>query len=154
MITLKLQADLKEAQLAKDEVKTGTLRLLLSEIHNSEILLRQSSGQEKGELSDSDVISVIQREIKKRKEAAEGFRSGGREEQARKEEVELKVLEGYLPAQISNEELTEIVQRAITELDAAQLADMGKVMSVVMGKVSGRADGKRVSEMVKVRLSS
>lgn len=157
----KIQDELKNAQVAKDEVKVSTLRLLLSEIHNVEILLRQSSlrgdsvepGQEKGgELSDADIISVIQREVKKRKEAAGGFRSGGREDAAQKEEAEAKILESYLPEQLSNEELTEIVLGAIKEVGATQISDMGKVIGVVMGKVSGRADGGRVSGIVKERL--
>lgn len=151
MLFDKLQDDLKQAQLAKDEVKVATLRLLLSEIHNSEI---QKGGLPAGGLADSDVISVIQREVKKRKEGAEGFRSGGREDKAQKEEVEAKILESYLPSQIEDRELTEIVNQAITEVGASGISDMGKVMGLVMGKVGGRADGGRVSELVKARLSS
>ncbi|MBI2338267.1 GatB/YqeY domain-containing protein [Candidatus Daviesbacteria bacterium] len=149
MFVDQIQEDLKAAQLAKDEIKVSTLRLLLSEIKNKEIALRQSSGQ--ASLSDSDVISVIQREAKKRKEAAEGFRVGGREESAVKEEAELKILESYLPAQLSNEELTKIVEEAIKESGAVSLADMGKVMGAVMGKTGGRADGGTVSNLVKDR---
>lgn len=109
MLVDKIQDDLRQAQLDRDEVKVSTLRLLLSEIHNGEILLRQSSGQEKGgPLSDENIISVIQREIKKRKEAAAGFRSGDREDQAQREEVELKILEG----------LTKIVEDSINEVGA------------------------------------
>lgn len=107
----KLQEHLKQAQLARDEIKVSTLRLLLSEIHNTEI-------QTGGSLGDQDVIFVIQREVKKRKEAAVGFRSGEREEQAQKEEAEQKVLESYLPAQMSNEQLTKIVEETITEVGA------------------------------------
>lgn len=143
----KIKSDLKDAQLNRDEVKVSTLRLLLSEIKNQEIA--------KGEtLSDEDTISVFQREVKKRKEAADGFRSGGREESALKEEAELKVLESYLPARLSNEELTKMVEESINELGATTMADMGKVMGVVMGKVAGRSDGGMVSAMVKERLSS
>lgn len=141
----KIQTDLKEAQLARDEVKVSTLRLLLSEVKNGEI----SKG---GPLAGSDIVSIIQREVKKRKEAAVGFRSGQREEAALKEEQEAKVLEGYLPAQMSNEELTKIVSDTITELGATSIADMGKVMGVVMGKVAGRADGSQVSSIVKEKL--
>lgn len=148
----KIKSDLKAAQLNRDEVKVSTLRLLLSEIKNKEIVLRQSSGQ--AVLSDEDVISVIQREVKKRKEAAEGFRSGGREESALKEEAELKFLQSYLPAQLSNEELTKIVEETINELGVVSMADMGKVMGAVMGKVAGRADGGTVSVVVKARLSN
>lgn len=158
----KLQEDLKNAQLARDEVKVSTLRLLLSEIKNAEIVLRQhtppseaSSGQAKGEqLGDEDIIAIIQKEVKKRKEAAVGFRSGGREEGALKEEAEAKVLESYLPIQLSNEQLTKIVEESINEIGAKSISDMGKVMGVVMGKVQGQADGGMVSGLVKEKLSN
>lgn len=146
MLVDQLQNDLKQAQLARDEVKVSTLRLLLSEIHNVEI----AKG---GKLSDEDVISVIQKEAKKRKEAAAGFRQGIREEQARKEEAEGAVLENYLPKQLSNEELTKIIEDTITELGAKSQIDMGKVMGVVMGKVAGRVDGGTVSALVKEKLT-
>ena len=152
----KIQTDLKNAQLNRDEVKISTLRLLLSEIKNGEI----SKG---GLLSDNDVISIIQRELKKRKEAAAGFRSGGREESALKEELEAKVLMGYLPAQISSEELTKIIEDTVSEacqlalvneLEKPSLQDMGKIIRLVMEKVKGRADGGTVSALVKERLKS
>jgi len=141
----KIQSDLKEAQLKRDEVKVSTLRLLLSEIHNVQI--------QKGVISDQDIISVIQREAKKRKEAVSAFRLGGREEAAVKEEAELKILESYLPSKLNNEELTKLVEEAITEVGATSMADMGKVMSAAMGKVAGQADGTTVSSLVKERLS-
>lgn len=154
MLLNQLQSDLREAQLARDELKVSTLRLLLSEIKNAEIVLRQSSGQAKGGvLTEEDIVSVIQKEIKKRKEAAEGFRKGGREEQALKEEAELKVLQSYLPEMLSNDQLTKIVEESITEVGAKTLPDLGKVMGVVMSKVKGRADGGTVSALVKDRLS-
>lgn len=143
----KIQSDLKEAQLARDEVRVSTLRLLLSEIHNLEI-------QKGTDVSDQDVVSVLQREAKKRKEAAAGFRAGGREDAALKEEAELKILEEYLPAQVSNEELTKLISDTITEVGAKSVADMGKVMRVVMSKVAGRADGTTVSNLVKERLEN
>ncbi len=146
MLIDQIQSDLKNAQLSRDEVGVSTLRLLLSEIKNGEI----SKG---ASLSDDNVISIIQREVKKRKEAAAGFRSGGREESALKEELEAKVLEGYLPEQISNEELTKLVQDTINELGAKSVADMGKVMGAVMGKAKGRVDGSQVSSIVKERLA-
>lgn len=151
MLTDQIQESLKQAQLARDETKVSTLRLLLSEIKNTEIALRQSSGQ--ATLSDDDVISVIQREAKKRREAAVGFRQGNREDQALKEESELKILENYLPAQMSDEELTKQVEESINELGAKSLSDMGRVMTAVMGKVVGKADGGRVSNIVKQKLS-
>ncbi len=148
----RIQDDLKSAQLERQEIKVSTLRLLLSEIHNLEILLRQSSGQEK-EISDADLISIISREAKKRREAIEAFRNGGREDQAQKEEAELKILEEYLPVQLSNEELTEIVDQVINKLGVKSMVDMGKVMSEVMGKVAGKADGNTISNLVRQKLS-
>lgn len=150
MLQEKLQQELKSALLARDEVKVSTLRLLLSEIKNAEIALRQDSGQ--ANLSDEQIIGVIQREVKKRTEAATGFRSGGREDQAQKEEAELKVLEGYLPVQISTDQLTKIVEETISEVGAVSVADMGRVMGVVMGKVASRADGGTVSALVREKL--
>lgn len=146
MLIDQIQADLKNAQLSRDEVKVSTLRLLLSEIKNAEI--------SKGEaLSDEDIILVVQKEAKKRKEAATSFRSGGRQDLAVREENELKVLEGYLPQQLSNEELTKIVSETITELGAIGMADMGKVIGAVMGKTKGGADGTTVSNLVKEKLT-
>ena len=142
---LQIQADLKQAQLSRDEVKVSTLRLLVSEIHNAEI--------KQGVLTDQDLISVIQREVKKRREAAEGFRKGGREDSAQKEESEAKILQGYLPSQMTDEELTAVVEQAITEVGANSVSDMGKVMGAIMGKVAGQADGTRVSTIVKERLT-
>lgn len=141
-----LQNDLKQAQFDRDEIKVSTLRLLLSEIKNAEIA--------KGNpLSDEDIILIVQREVKKRKEAAVGFRSGGREESAVKEEAEAKILENYLPAQVNIEELTKVVDETINELGAGSITDMGKVIGAVMGKVKGKADGGSVSALVKERLS-
>lgn len=142
MTVSNIQDDLKSAQLEKQELKVSTLRLLLSEIHNLEIV--------KKTISDQDIISVITKEAKKRKEAAEAFRKGGREEQAQKEEAELKILEEYLPAQLSNEELTEIIDQVISE--ALTNKDIGVIMKTVMEKVAGRADGGTVSNLVRQKL--
>lgn len=147
MLIDQIQTDLKNAQLARDEVKVSTLRLLLSEIHNAEI-------QKAGNLSDEDALAVCQREAKKRKEAAAAFRVGNREEAASKEEAELKILEGYLPAQMSNEELTKVVLEVITEMGVSGIADMGKVIGVVMGRVKGKAEGAQVSAIVKDKLAN
>lgn len=146
MLLDQIQSDLKSAQLDRDEIKVSTLRLLLSEIKYAQIA--------KGvELADADIISIIQREVKKRKEAAVGFRSGSREEQAKKEEAEEAILKSFLPAQLSTEELTKIVEESINELGANSIADMGKVIGLVMGKVKGQADGGSVSSIVKERLA-
>lgn len=145
MILTKLQDDLKQAQLEKQDLKVSTLRLLLSEIHNLEIV--------KKIISDQDIISVTAKEAKKRKEAVEAFRKGGREDSAQKEEAELKILEEYLPTQMTNEELTQLVQQVITELGATSMADMGRVIGEVMKKVAGRTEGGIVSALVKEKLS-
>lgn len=142
----KLQNDLKAAQRARDKIKVSTLRLLLSEIKNAQIA-------KNGDLAEEDLISVLQREAKKRKEAALGFRAGGREQSAQKEETELAILQNYLPEALSNEELTKIVDEAINELGVSSISDMGIVMGVVMGRVAGRADGVTVSSLVKQKLS-
>lgn len=142
----KLKEDLKTAQLNRDEVRVSTLRLLLSEINNSRI----SKGSD---LTDEEVTSVVQKEAKKRRESVESFNKGGRAELAQKEQSELKILEEYMPSGLSNEELTKIVEEVITELGANSMADMGKVMSLVMSKVAGRADGSTVSQIVKEKLS-
>lgn len=146
MLIEKINSDLREAQLARDEVKVSTLRLLLSEIKNSEI----SKG---GELIDSDIVTLVQKEVKKRKEAAAGFRSGSREEQALKEEAEAQILQSYLPTQISTEELTKIVESTINELGASSISEMGKVIGAVMSKVAGQADGAVVSALIKEKLT-
>ncbi len=142
----KIQNDLKDAQLSRDEIKVSTLRLLLSEIKNAEIAKGNS-------LSDQDIISIVSKELKKRKEAATSFASGGRTESAQKEESEATILEGYLPEQLSDEELTKIVESSITEAGATSIADMGKVMGIVIGKVAGKADGGKISALVKEKLT-
>lgn len=141
-----LQADLKSAQLGKDTVKVGTLRLLLSEGTYARI----SKGDE---LSDADWISIIQREIKKRKEAAESFKQGNRPEQAMKEEKEAQVLTAYLPEQLSDEQLSKIIEEVINKTGAASISEMGKVIGAVMPQVAGCASGARVSALVKDKLS-
>jgi uncharacterized protein YqeY len=140
-----IEADLKQAQLNKDELATATLRLLLSELKYAE--LKQSTP-----LSDQEVLSVLQREVKKRRESIEAFTNGNRPEMAEKELAEAKILEKYLPEQISDSELTNLIETTITEVGATTMADMGKVIAEVMPKVSGRAEGSRVSAMVKAKL--
>jgi uncharacterized protein len=146
MLSDDIQKDLSNAQLARDEIKVSTLRLLLSEIKNAEI--------SKGKLNEEDLISVIQKEAKKRKEASQAFRNGNREEQAQKEESELSILQSYLPQSLSTEELTKIVESSINEIGASSLSDMGRVMRVAMRKVSGRAEGGMVSSLVKEKLTN
>lgn len=147
MILNKLQEELKQAQLDKDEVKVSTLRLLLSEVHNSKI----QKGTE--DLTDSDIQSIIQKEVKKRSESILAFRNGNREEMAQKEEAEAEVLKTYLPEQLSDEELKNLVAEAISQTGATGMSDMGKVIGVVMAGVAGKADGGRVSSLVKEQLN-
>lgn len=147
MLAAKIQEDLKQAQLQKDELKVGTLRLLLSELGYAQI-------KKQGELSDEDIVLVVQREIKKRKEAAAGFRQGGREESALKEDQEAQVLSAYLPEQLSDDQLQKIIEETINDMGAGAIADMGKVIGVVLGKVKGQADGGRISSLVRDKLKA
>lgn len=146
MLIDQIQADLKQAMLAKNELKVSTLRMLLSELKNAQI--------DKGaDLEDKDAIAVVQKEVKRRREGAEGFRSGGREELAVKEELEADILKAYLPEQLSDDQLTKIVQEAITELGANSVTQMGQVMGKVMTQVGQSAEPSRVSALVKAKLS-
>lgn len=144
----KIREDLKQAQLKRDEVTVSTLRLLLSELTNAKI----AKGTDL--LSDEDIITVIQKEAKKRKESIESFRNGGREDLAQKEEAELKILQTLLPEQLSDEELTKVIEEVITNTGATTFADMGKVIGAVMGRVGQRAEGARVSTFVRLKLTS
>lgn len=141
MILEKIQNDLKNAQLERDEIKVATLRMLLSEIKYAQI--------QKGELKDEDVLAVIQKEGKKRQESVQAYKAAGREELAEKEEKEAAVLSSYLPKQLSDEELTTIVEQTINELEATSLSDMGRVIGAVRVKVGSSADGSRISQVVK-----
>lgn len=147
MLYDQIQSDLKTAMLARDENKVSGLRMLISAI-------RYSGNGRDDSFSDEEVISIIQKEVKKRKESAEAFKSGGRDDQAQKEEEEAKLLTAYLPAQLSDEDLLKIVEEVITETGATSMADMGKVIGMVVGKTKGQADGSRVSAMVKEKLGS
>lgn len=137
----KLRADLRQAQLSRDEIRISTLRLILSALNYEKI--------KKGELEQEDVHAVLRHEAKKRREAIESFKAGGREELAQKEAKELSIIEGYLPEELSNEELTKIVEEVIKELGAQKIEDMGRVIGKVLGKVAGRAGGGRVSAIVR-----
>lgn len=141
-----IRQDLKAAMLSKDEVRVATLRLLLSELTYAKVDKHAEN------LSDEDVISAVQKEAKKRKESIESFTKGNRPELAEKEQAELKILEEYLPAQMSDEELTKIVEEVITETGASSMADMGKVIGMVMSKAGQSVEGARVSALVRSKL--
>lgn len=144
----RIREDLKKAMIAKDETIVSTLRMLISEMTYAKVAKSVES------LSDEDIIAVIQKEAKKRKESIDSFTSGGRPELADKEQVELEILQKYLPEQISDEELTKVVEDSINKLGASQMSDMGKVIGMVMGQVGAKAEGARVSSLVKEKLSS
>ena len=139
-----LQHDLHDAMRARDKVRSGTLRMTLTSITNAEV-----AGDEARELSDDEVLKVVAKEAKKRKEAATAYTQANRPELAAAEEAELAVLEGYLPAQLGDDELRAIVQRAVESTGATGMAQMGLVMKAAQGEVAGRADGGRVAAVVK-----
>jgi uncharacterized protein len=138
--------ELKDAMRARDAERRDTLRLILHALRSSEKELQRP-------LSEGEELQVLQRERKRRLEAAEAFRTGGREEQAAAEERELDVLEEFMPEPLSEEEIDEIVDDVIAEVGATSMADLGRVMADVMPQIAGRADGSRVSQTVREKLA-
>lgn len=147
MISSDLSAQIQEALKSGDKVRVSVLRLLSSALRKAEV-------EKRGELSEEETIAVIAREVRKREEAAAEYSRGGREDRAQSEQAEAEILKEWLPEALSEEELSQLVDEAVTESGAAGPPDMGKVMKVLMPKVSGRADGKKVSELVRNRLGS
>ena len=143
----RLQHDLHDAMRARDTVRSGTLRMTLTAITNAEV-----AGDEARELSDDEVLKVVAKEAKKRKEAAAAYTEAGRGELADQENAELEVLEAYLPAQLGDDDLRALVAEAIAETGASGMQQMGQVMKVAQAKVAGRADGGRVAALVKESL--
>ena len=137
-----VQSDVKDAMKAKERERVGALRMIVNALQAEE---KEGKGDE---------VAALQRERKRRLDAAEAYRDGGRDEQAEAEEGEAKLIEGYLPAQLSDEELGELVSVAIEETGASEPKQMGEVMKALMPKVGGRADGKRVSQAVREKLGS
>jgi uncharacterized protein len=150
MPTLKeqLRADLTAAMKARDETSTRTLRMVLTSISNEEV-----SGDSARDLSDDEVLKIVGREAKRRREAATAFADAGRDDQAAAERAEEDVLAAYLPAQLSDEELSALVAAAIAETGASGPTGIGPVMKAVTPKVAGRAEGSRVAAMVRSQLS-
>jgi uncharacterized protein YqeY len=144
----RLRADLNAAMRARDQVRLRTLRMALTSITNEEV-----AGAAARDLTDDEVVRVLTREARKRREAAEAFAAAGRDDQAAAERAEGEVLAGYLPAQLSDDELAALVAAAIAETGAAGLPGMGLVMKTVTPRVAGRADGARVAAEVRRRLS-
>lgn len=142
-----IQEAAKEALKARDQVALSTLRLLLSALHNEEIRLRR-------ELTTEDIQRTITTLGKQRAEASELYRKGGRADLAEKEDAELAILRRFLPQQLSEAEVRELIQSCIVEAGAQGVQDLGKVMKLVMPKVAGRSDGRRVNELAKGLLES
>jgi uncharacterized protein YqeY len=145
-VVTRIESDLKAARLAHDDPRRDALSLLLSSLRGAEKDLQRP-------LKDEEALQVLQRERKRRVEAAEAFLVAGREEQAAKEEYELEVIEEFTPPQLSEEELEEIIDDVIAEVGATSLNQLGRVMADVMPQVSGRADGSVVSQLVREKLA-
>ena len=141
-----IEDELKDAMKARDAERRDALRLILNSLKSSQKELQRP-------LSEEEELQVLQRERKRRVEAAEAFRAGGREEQADDEEYELEVLAEFMPEQMSEEQIEEIIDDVISEVGATNIRDMGRVMAGVMHQVSGRADGSVVSQLVKEKLA-
>jgi uncharacterized protein YqeY len=142
----RLEEELRQARLARDDTRRDALSLLLSALRAAEKDLQR-------ELTEDEELQVLQRERKRRVEAAEAFRGAGREQQAASEEAELAVLEEFMPRQLSEEEVEEIVDDVIAEVGATSMRDLGRVMADVMPQVAGRADGSTVSQLVREKLA-
>ena len=145
----RLRADLNAAMRARDQVRMRTLRMALTSITTEEV-----AGASARELSDAEIMKVLTREARKRREAAEAFGGAGRDEQAAAERAEGEVLAGYLPAQLSDDELAALVSAAIAETGASGMPGMGQVMKMLTPRVAGQADGARVAAEVRRQLSS
>jgi uncharacterized protein len=145
-LIVQIEGDLKEAMRERDTERRDALRLILSSLRSAEKELQRP-------LHDDEELQVLQRERKKRMEAAEAFREGGREEQAVAEERELAVLQEFMPEPLSEDDLEEIVDDVIAEVGATSMRDLGRVMADVMPQVAGRADGSTVSQIVREKLA-
>jgi uncharacterized protein YqeY len=142
----RLEEEVRQAMLARDAQRRDALRLILSSLKSAEKELQRP-------LSDDEELQVLQRERKKRHEAADAFHGAGREEQAAQEEAELAILEEFMPEPLTEEDIERIVDDAIAENGATSLRDMGRVMKDVMPQVAGRADGSAVSQVVREKLA-
>ena len=144
----KLQADLTDAIRSRNEVVSGTVRMLLAAITNEEV-----AGKAAKVLTDAEIITVLSREAKKRREAVEAYTQANRDDLASKERAEAAVIANYLPAQLTEDEIKKLIQAAITETGASGPAGMGLVMKVLQPKIAGKADGGVVSGLVKAALA-
>lgn len=141
----KLQEDLKESLRAKEEAKVSTIRFLMATVHNIKI--------EKGKLSEEDIVSAIQKQIKQSKESIEGYKKAEREELVKEGTREIEILQEYLPEQMSDSDIEKLVDKAIKDTSSSTVQDIGKVMGKVSGELKGKADMGVVSSVVKKKLS-
>ena len=145
----KLQEELKQSMLARNELKTSVLRLLISAINYYEI----QKGGAGYNATKEDILSVIGSQIKQRRDSIEEYNKANRPELADKEQKELEILQTYMPEQMSEEEVKKLVDQAVSQANASTIQDMGKVMGILMPKVKGKADGNLVSNLVKQALT-
>ena len=143
----KIEQDMVAAAKAKDRISLSALRMIKTAVHNREIDLKR-------ELSEAEFFQVLSSMVKQRKDSIEQFAKGGRADLVEKEESELKVIHSFMPAQMSEEDVNREIRQAIAETGAVSVKDMGKVMKVLMPKLTGKADGKAVGEKVKAALSA
>ena len=146
MLSKRIDDDLIGAQKNRDAAKVSTLRLLKSAMHNTLI-------EKKDKFGEDDILAIVKREAKQRKDSIEKFKEGNRQDLVEKEEAELEILKAYLPEEINPDELLAIIRDSIAEAGALALKDMGKVIKLVLTKAKGRADGKMVSAMVSRELA-
>lgn len=142
----KITEDLKQAMLSRDELKTSVLRMLKAEIMKVET---DGSGRE---INEELIVELTKRLVKQRKDSAEQFKNGGRQELAEREEAEIKILEAYMPAQMSEEEVRKVVKETMAEMGVSDKSGMGKVMGSLMGKLKGKADGGLVKQVLESEL--
>jgi uncharacterized protein len=148
MLSEQLRADLTAAMKRRDEVATSALRMAIAAMKEAAV-----AGKEAKELTDDEILKVLNREVKRRDEAAEAFRNGDRPDRADREQAEREVLAAYLPAALSPEELEALITEVLTEGGFSGMQAMGPAMKAITAKVAGRADGKTVSDLVRARLS-
>lgn len=142
----KLTNDLKEAMFAKEELRVSTIRFLMADMKNLKI-------EKQRELEDEDIVTLLERQVKRHRESIEAFEKGNRAEMADKEKKELEILQTYLPEQMSKEEISSEVEKAIAATNASSITEMGRVMGVLSAKLKGKADMGLVSNLVREKLS-
>lgn len=145
-INVKLNEEMVSATKAKDKIRLSAIRMLKAALHNKEIELMRP-------LNESEIMQILSALVKQRKDSIEQFAKGGRTDLVEKEEAELKVVQEFLPVQMSDEEVEALIKKAIAEAGAVSVKDMGKVMKILMPQLTGRADGKTAGEKVKTLLS-